>query len=338
MYRFELINIEDVDIDEYYGFEEKSPFTTIPWLKFLMEDNDGEAVIVRITDENNLIGYFTGMKISRFGVKIVGSPFKGWATCYMGFDLYDYDLVKELLDPVIKFLFKKTGCCYIEIADRHLYPQDAKDIKYPIEMFTTLEIPIYKTAEEFLSSITSKCRRLLNQFERRGAVVERAEPDDAFAEEMYSQMCEVFEKQNLVPTFSLKRIKLYLKHLKDSGMLYCYVVKDPEGRIIASVAFNGFKKKIFGWSTASHRKYLNYRPNEYMVWHALREFRDLGYEIFDYAGAAPYKYKWNPREVTYLRIIASKIPGLLAARNLAQFIYWKILKIRGMINKCENNS
>jgi len=334
MYTFEIVDMNDVDIGEYYGFERKSPFTTIPWLKYLMEDNAGEPLILRISKGENLIGYFTGVKIKRFGINILGSPFKGWATGFMGYDLYDYDLVKELLTPTIDFIFKNSSCKHIEIMDRHLFPDDIEGLKYDTEIFTTVEIPIYKTDEEFFENIMGKCRQLIRQFERRGAMIEKTEPNDELAREIHDQLCEVFAKQNLVPTFSLEKINNLFNNLKDTGMLHCYVVKEPGGTIISSIVFVGMGKKMFCWCTESRREHLNYRPNEYMIWHCLREFRDMGYEMFDYAGAAEYKYKWNPIEVSYVRVMASKHPVLLAGRNMAQAAYWKLLKLRGVMRRC----
>ena len=167
MYTFEKIDIEHVDINEYYDFENKCMFATLPWLNFLAEDNNAEPVIVRITKDSALIGYFTGLTFKKFGIKLFGSPFKGWATGYMGFDLHDRSLIKDLLEPTIKFIFKTTGCWYIEIAERYLGRQDQSEIKYKTEIVATLEADINKTDEEFLRSVKKDCRKYIRQFEDR---------------------------------------------------------------------------------------------------------------------------------------------------------------------------
>lgn len=329
MYSFELIDIDKVDISEYYNFEKKSPFTTLPWIRFLMEDNNAQPVIIRITEDNELIGYFTGLTVKKFGVKIFGSPFKGWGTCYMGYDLHDYSLIVKILEPTIKFIFTHTKCLYIELTERNLGVDKINDIKQKTEVFTTLEIDINKSDEEFFRSIKRDCRKYINQFEKRGATIEIAEPDEAFAAELYDQLCDVFAKQKLVPTYSLNKIIVFLKNLKDSGMLLCLRVRDLRGKSIASFVYYGKNEKCFGWCNGSYREFQHYRPNEYMVWHGLRILRDRGYEIFDYAGVREYKYKWNPREVQYLRVMVAKYPILIRLRNIAQETFWLLLKIKG---------
>lgn len=333
MYSFEQIDIDKIDIEEYYGFEKKSPFTTLPWLRFLIEDNKANPVIVRITDNNELIGYFTGLTIRKFGIKIFGSPFKGWSTCFMGYDLFDYSLIKELLEPTIEFIYKKTKCHYIEIVERNLNPDDMKNIKYKTEITSTLEIDIDKTDEELMKSFDSRCRTIIRQFEKNDAIIEIAEPNEKYIEEIYDQLCDVFLKQNLASPYSMDKMKIFIKNLRNGEMLFCVKVLDPDGKNIASTIFYGYNKICFGWCTASYREAQHFRPNEQMIWFGLRYLRDAGYKVFDYAGKAKYKYKYYPTEVDYLRITATKYPILITLRNLAQKTFWIWLKIRGTLKK-----
>ncbi|MBF7097335.1 GNAT family N-acetyltransferase [Alkalibacter mobilis] len=343
MYDFERIDIEKINIEEYYNFDTKSVFTSVEWLRFLEEDNDGEIVVLRITEDGKLIGYFSGLIIKKFGIKIFGSPFKGWSTRYMSYDLYDNTLIKDLLEPTVKYIFKSTGCLYIEIVDKNLGPEDMEYIKYETQLVTTLEIPINKSDEEILAGVKRNCRQFIHQFENRGATAEISEPNDEFAREMYSQICEVFAKQNLVPTFSLKKIELMLKHLGETDMVVCVTARNPEGVPIGCYIGCGMNKKCFGWCIGSRKEYLWYRPNEYLFWYGLRYCRGHGRESYDFSGVAEYKYKWNPNEVAYLRIMVGKYPFLISLRNTAKKGYWKLLKAKGIIRKkfkdkdCENS-
>ena len=331
MYSFEKIDIDKIDLNEYYNFENKCMFATLPWLRYLSEDNNAAPVIVRITKNDELLGYFTGLTFKKFGIKLFGSPFKGWATGYMGFDLHDRSLIKDLLEPTINFIFKITGCLYIEIVERYLGVQDQSEIKYKTEIVATLEANIDKTDEEFLKSVKKDCRKYIRQFEERGARIEIVQPDEEFAKEIHKQLSDVFAKQDLVPTFSLDKINRCLNNLKGTGHLLCLSVFEPQGKSIASFVFISYDKKGYGWCAASYREYQSFRPNEYILWFGMRHLRDLGCEVFDFAGIREYKYKWNPVEVDYLRIMAAKYPFLIFMRNAAQKAYWKLLKFRGIV-------
>lgn len=331
MYLFEMIEINDIDEKEYNSFENKTPFTTIPWLKFLSEDKNAIPKIVRITRDGELIGYFSGLLFSKCGIKIFGSPFKGWTTNYMGFDLYNYDLISDLVKPTIEFIMKETKCVYLELVDRHLTEKDLKDSEFKIDVVKNLEVDIDKSDEEILKSIKKDCKEFIRQFERRGATIEEVEPDDEFLQNLYQQLCEVFSKQDLVPPYSLDKLKRCVKYLKDTGMMLCLSVKEPQGKVIASYIYIGLNKKCIAWCTSSTREFQRLRPNEYMVWYGIRKFRDKGYKVFDFSGPRGYKYKWNPNEVEYVRITYTKYPFLIKIRDNILTIYWKLLKVKGYI-------
>lgn len=80
----------------------------------------------------------------------------------------------------------------------------------------TLELEIDKTDEELFKVFKTDCRNFIKQFERGDASIEIAKPNDTFAEEYYNQLEDVFAKR-LVPTYSLKKVKCLIRHMKDSG-------------------------------------------------------------------------------------------------------------------------
>src|SRR5919108_4238997 len=71
------------------GFPDYHVFQTPAWLAFVAEAHGGTPVLATLTEGREPVGYFAGLVIRRFGVKILGSPFPGWGTEYMGFQLRD---------------------------------------------------------------------------------------------------------------------------------------------------------------------------------------------------------------------------------------------------------
>ena len=60
-----------------------------PWLQFLAESQRGTPVAAVLMDQDRSVGVFAGMIVNRGGIRILGSPFPGWTTPYMGLDLLD---------------------------------------------------------------------------------------------------------------------------------------------------------------------------------------------------------------------------------------------------------
>lgn len=325
---------KELNLEEYYRFPNKPLFTTMEWLEFLEEDSKGELFFLRITDNDSLVGYFTGMVVNKFGIKIAGSPFSGWSTVYMGFDVYDGINKLDLIPCVQEYLFKHKKVVLIEIVDREISVKDAQEAGYNADIADTLELDIDKTDDELFKVFKTDCRNFIRQFERRGAVYERVAPSDEFAEEYYEQLKDVFAKQGLVPTYSVDKVKRLLHHLSDGETVLCQHVLDPDTKeSIATSIFLAYNKTFYFWGGASYRSGQHYRPNEYMLWRAITYWRDNGYKTFDMVGVRDYKRKFGSHEVQYAHIMIAKYPALIKIRNFAKFLFFKMLELKGKILK-----
>ncbi len=330
MYFFETIPIGQVNIDEFNHFEQKSVFTTIPWIRFIAKDNNAIPIIIRISDNERFLGYFTGLVTTKFGIKIFGSPFRGWSTCFMGFDLSNRDNIINILPYLVDYIFKNTKCLYIEHVERGLDVEDIKSIPFKTRLVDTLELEIENRSDANLfSGFKGDCRTFINQFEKRGASIEEALPNDVFAQEYYDQLKDVFKKQSLVPTYTLEKVKTLLNTLAETGMLLCLRVNDPKGKCIATSIFLGFNNKFFFWGGASYSDAQAYRPNEYMIWYAIRYWRDRGVKIFDMVGVREYKLKFGSQKKEYVTIISAKYQFLIFMRDLAEKLFFAFLHYRG---------
>lgn len=335
MYKIEEIQKDIIDVAEYYSFNNKSLYTTREWLEYLEEDVKGKAIILRITDEEGaLVGYYTGMIVTKFGIRIAGSPFSGWSTVYMGFDVVDGVNRLELISPVRDYLFQKKHVLFIEIVDRNIGVEEAIAAGYQADVADTLELEIDRTDEQLFKVFKTDARNFIRQFERRGAIYERATPDDEFAAEYYKQLEDVFAKQGLVPTYSVEKVKHILHHLTDGETVLCQRIRDPETQeSIATSIFLAYNGTFYFWGGASLRSGQHYRPNEYMLWRAITYWRDKGYKTFDMVGVRDYKRKFGSHEVEYAHIMIAKYPVIIAMRNTAKCVFFKLLKLKGKIKK-----
>jgi len=325
-YSFEKVAFSDLKIGEYNSFPKKSVLTTYNWIKFVMEDSRAEPFILKVYRDGSFLGYFNSLKVNKFGIKIIASPFPGWSTPYMGFDFKDEVHKWEVVPELIEYVKKTEKVDFFQITDRDITFKEAEALKakycYFLESADTLELRVDADDKQLYKNMKTDCRNFINQFERRGATIEFVEPNDEFAEDFYNQLLDVFAKQKLVPTYGVEKVKRLLKHLAVNDSVLCLRVRDPKGLSIATSIFPGFNKKFFFWGGASLRSYHNYRPNEYMIYTAMKYWRNRGCEVFDMVGIRPYKKKFGSWEVHYPIIIAPRYKILYYLKNFAAKLYY----------------
>ena len=293
---------EALDIQEYESLPGKSVFTTMEWLEFIQEDSQVAPLFLRITRGETLVGYFTAMIQKSYGFRIIASPFAGWSTCYMGFDLVDPSVNKlDLIPCVTEYLFKVKKAHLIEIVDRDISVEDAQARGYRTGISDTLELEIDRTDEELFKVFKTDCRNFIRQFVRRGA--------------------------------ALEKVKCLLRHLRQSGNVLCLRVRDPEGNCIATSIFPGYNGKFFFWGGASYRSGQHYRPNEYMLWTAIRYWREKGFTMFDMVGVRDYKRKFGSHEVQYAHISLARSKIVFWLRDSAKNAFFFMLRIKGKLLK-----
>ena len=329
MYSFERIPIKELDRNEYNGFSDKHIFTTLPWVRFIAEDQRAEPIILRITDKGVFRGYFTGLLVKKFGLRILGSPFRGWSTSYMGFDVFTKEEKTRILPEFIKYAFVNLKCHYIELADRGITLEEAKKTGYVFYPINSIEIDISRTEEEMFRSFKSDGRNFIRQFTRKGANVEECTPNDFFVEEYFNQLKDVFAKQHLTPTYSLCKVKQLLRNLCIDDMVLCLRATDPSGKSIATGIFPGYNNTFYFWGGASYRASQFYRPNEGIQWYAIRYWKKKGISCYDMGGVRDSKMKFGPSKTSYPCFMIAKYPGLLKLRNFAETLYFVYFRFKG---------
>jgi hypothetical protein len=85
------------------------------------------------------------------------------------------------------------------------------------------------------------------------------------------------------------------------------------------------------WGGASWRHHQMHRPNEPIFWHAIRRFKERGIPLVDMGGGGDFKRKFGTRERRIPIMRRSRVPGLMAARDLAATFYWR--KATGTLTK-----
>jgi CelD/BcsL family acetyltransferase involved in cellulose biosynthesis len=320
MLRLERLAAEDCDWTTLEALPDRVIGQTPEWLSFLAETQAAEPVLAGVADGETTVGYFSGLVVRRFGVRILGSPFPGWTTPFMGFNLSvepTPPFTNELLRALERFAFGELGCLHIELRDRQLSSalgtpgwESASD--------PTLVLDLTPTEDELLSRMAASRRRNIRLAARNGIEVEQAN-ELAFADDYYAQLEEVFAKQGLVPTYGIERVRSLIRHLGPTGRLLLLRAKAPDGRCVATGIYPGFNGLAQFWGGASWRSHQHMRPNEAVMWHAIRYWRDRGARTLDMGYGADYKRAWgDPVERDFPSLRRPRLRGLLRARNVAQ--------------------
>ncbi|MEN6450727.1 MAG: GNAT family N-acetyltransferase [Thermoguttaceae bacterium] len=312
-------------------FSDREIFQTPAWIRFLVESQRGDPVLAVLKDRNDTVGYFAGMTVRKFGMKILGSPFVGWNSDRMGLRLLPAVPGNLALQALVDYAFRDLGCIHLEVIDPRLTGEDAQGLGFHCSLAQTMEIDLTQTEDELLQNMSSKSARYpIRKAIKMGVSVEEAH-DEAFADEYYQQLRDVFAKQSLVPTYDLARVQCLIRHLLPTGNLQLLRVRAPDGRCIATGVFLGFHQYAYFWGNASWRDGQRFCPNELLQWHAIRYWKQRGMRRYDLCGGLGYKRKYGGQPVANMRLRCSRYRIIDWARNAAARSFYTCQRIRGRL-------
>ena len=301
-------------------YDDRLIFHTPPWLRFVAETQRAEPVLAAVTDGGRTVGHFTGLLTRRFGLRILGSPMAGWTTSYGGFLLRPGVSRRAALEALMPFAFGELGCAHLEIRDRGLTEPDLAGLGLRWAAAPTAVISLRPEEDAIFGAMASACRRNIRKAAKSGVVVEEAPIDatSAFADDFHSQLRDVFAKQNLVPTYSVDRVRSLIRHIGPAGNLLLLRARDADGRCIATAVLPWYHRTMYFWGGASYREHQHLRPNEALIWYALRWARHRGVTEFDFVGGNAYKAKYGTTEVAVPWARRSRSPLVAGLRDAAK--------------------
>jgi len=299
------------------AYPDRVIFQTREWLAFVADAQTAEPVIAAVRSGTDTVGFFTGLLVRRFGIRILGSPFPGWTTSSMGFNLEEGASRREAAVALVRFAFGSLGCMHLELKDRLLGVDDVAGLGFRFEPTVTFEVDLASEEDLILGRMSSACRRAIRKSEKVGVQVEVASPA-GFAEEYHAQLVDVFAKQALVPTYGVDRVGRLIEHLHPTGRLLLLRARGPDRTSLATGIFPAFNRTAYFWGGASWRSGQIHRPNEAIFWYAMRYWRERGVTVLDMGGGGDYKRKYAPTEhsVPFFRV--SRVRGLELLRDAAQ--------------------
>lgn len=279
-------------------------------------------MVLRLRLDGTPAGWFTGHIVTRFGVRILGSPFQGWTTGPMGFNLKPEVDRAAAMRELIAFAFGHLRCLHVEVMDRNLSLAEATGVVgAEISRSETYEVDLGRSEDEIFKAMSSACRRAVRKSDKSGVRVEVASGPE-FAAEYFAQLQDVFAKQTLRPPYGVERVRSLIENVGPDNLLLLRA-RGPEGNSIATGIFPYAGTYACFWGGASWRQFQSVRPNEALFWGAMQQLRRRGVELFDLGGGGDYKRKYGGVRVERPFLRRARIPGMLKARNAAAEIAWR---------------
>lgn len=290
--KFHPIDIKSADWKRLDKFADRTVFQTREWVRFIAEAQKAQPVLAELREKDEILGYFTGLTFSKFGMKVLGSSFPGWTTPYIGFNLIPGVPRSAALRALEAFAWNDLKCLHLEVSDPNFTFEDGEAGGFKSEYYGSYRTDLTRSEQDLFNSMESACRRCIRKSEKSGLKIEEAH-DLAFADEYYEQLKDVFAKQSLVPTYSVERVRSLVRNVEPGGNILLIRARDPEGKCIATGIYPGFNQIAEFWGNASFRAYQSLRPNEACHWYAMRYWKNRGATIFDWGGEGTYKEKYG---------------------------------------------
>ncbi len=307
MISFKRIDIKDMPWERLSAFVGANTFQTLPWIDFLADFEGAEPVIAAVQLNGQVQGYFMGLITRKLGLKILGSPFRGWNTYFMGFNLMPGVSYREVLQAFPSFAFDELKCHFLMIIDSNLQGGEWQGLSYQMRKFENFAIDLTKSeAELFANMKGNNCRRAIRNAIKNGVVIEEATDLD-FAVEYYAQYQEVMQRQSLAPLYGVDFVREMIDHLLPTGNLLLLRARNSEGVCIATHIDLVFNKVAIYWGGASWKKYQNLHPNELIYWYCMKRVKSMGAEVLHLADTKKqFKQKFGAYEVQGFRLMKAR--------------------------------
>src|SRR5206468_134120 len=103
---------------------------------------------------------------------IFGSPFRGWSTPYMGFNVAEGVPRRVAAEALPRFAFKELGCIHCEVVDSYMSTNDVSGLGFGDSLNHTMEIDLTQSEDELFANMTKSCRWTVRKAEKNGVVIE----------------------------------------------------------------------------------------------------------------------------------------------------------------------
>ncbi len=312
---------DEININDWNSFLEKNSnansFQTPEYYSSQKNSTKQLPFIFGVYNENNLVGIVSG-SIIRNGTGIIGKLTS--RAIIIGAPLLASDIDNK--EGVLSFLLKgvkenlRKKVVYTEfrnIWDMSMYKHIFIDNGFDYEDHLDILIDLEKSEKELWDAMTRDRKKSIKKGQKELEVSLISEKNDYQIDTIYNLLRIVYNRVKLplpTKTFFLNVIKnLYPKgYIKIFG---AYKASTLIGvRLV--LCYNGM---IYDWYAGADDNYLEYRPNDILVWSILKWGGENGYKQFDFGGAGKPNIPYGVRDYKL------KFGGELVCFGRYQYVY-----------------
>ena len=274
-------------------------FHTAAWARVLSKSYEYKPLYFTIMENGKLVGLIPVMEIDSFltGKRGVSLPFTDLCNPVA----LEPDVFVRLLEAAVAH-GRKAGWKSLEIRGGEVFL--TKEPAAEQLLFHTLTLNPYE--DEVNNSFRSSTYRNIRKAEREGVTI-NLEHSSSAMEAFYRLHCETRRYHGLPPqpwSFFDNLFKFVVATGK--GLV---AVAEHFGKIIAAAVFLHFHGAATFKFGASERSHLSYRPNNLVMWEAIKEYSQKGFKVFDFGkteieniGLRQFKNGWNSDRKKYFII------------------------------------
>jgi hypothetical protein len=301
------LSIEIIDPIEYHGWDDlvlatgqPSVFYTAAWARVLHDTYDYIPLYFTVFGDESLSALIPVMEISSVltGKRGVSLPFTDACqpiACSEG--LFD-----ESMRSAAEY-GKRAGWKYLELRGGVEGLRDAPVYTYHFSH----ELDLNRSDEVLWSKLRRSTRHNINYAEKSGLTVKICR-DWQSLNEFYVLNCATRRFHGLPPQpkFFFRNV---FEHVISDGKGFV-VLAYHQNKAIAGATFFHFGEKAVYKYGASYRRFLKMRPNNLIMWEAIKWFRRAGFEALSFGRTAPenegllrFKRGWgtDERKLNYYR-------------------------------------
>jgi len=302
------------------------------WIRSLEASGKGRPLYLVFERAGEVVACLPGLWVTVGPFRIFGSPLPGWQTMGMG-PVFDPARVstRELLAALRPFLEGRYATHHIEVVSSDLDHAEMAACGFRGEPVRTYRASLYPGDEaRALKAMKESARRNIKRAVKLGLVAV-FEDDEAFVDEHYDQIREVFTRGGNTVPFDRTRVLEYFRHMREAGNLLAISVYLPDRCTnIATGMFSMDGKELLLWMWAHRESHRWYRPTELMTWTVMQRAMAAGCTSCDFMGDGDFKAKFGAElEGTKYRWVWSRYRWLTASRDLAEKAYRWQQALRG---------
>ena len=329
---FTLVDNSQVDWDTLDRFKDRLVYQTREWIQFVADTQRATPVIAALQQGSKTVGYFSGLVCRRAGIRILGSPFPGWTTPSMGFNLLPGTPRWQALQALERFAFQELRCLHVEVSDQYSCAEDGIRLGFSCDVYDCLQTDLTPSEENIFGCLRKHCRTNIRKAEKNGVWIEEAH-DEQFADDYYDQLKDVFARQKLVPTYDRDRTRRLIHYLLPTGRLLLLRARDSEGKCIATGIYAAVGKTAEYWGSASFGSKLHQKPNDVLCWYAIAYWKRQGIHSLSWGPRNAFKDKWASTPIAVPWFRKSRFALIGVGRRWARGIFDLKQHLVGNLNR-----